>query len=424
MAPGAGTVRLWLAGYPGGRRAGLAVVLVALAAVAYTTVTAPFGADYARPDCGCDDPGPSIRALAHGHPHEAAHLQPLLGPFSIIVRAPFAAVAYATGGDDYDAYKLGLIPCLLALAALGAFVVRKLPDTRVNRVAAPVLAVLFVINPGTARAVHFGHPEELLAAALAVAGVIAAANRRPVLAGVLVGAAFATKQWALLAVFVALAVHPAQYLRLAAAAAAASLVVFLPAFVGDPSRFVDLWTHGGQQLDTAGQGGSSSVRPTNVWWPFTTYTGSQANGTARYALPAWLDALAHPAILVAGAALSAGYALVRRDRVTEIALLLALVLLLRCLLDPFTNSYYNAAFLIALAAYEVYSRARPPWLAVVASAALALNVALADQVNADGLNRIYLAWTLPLLAVMSYKAFMPAREGLAAPETRAGSAPI
>ena len=59
---------------------------------------------------------------------------------------------------------------------------------------------LCVANPVTLRALEIGHPEELLCAAFAIGAVLAASDRRTVLAAVLLGLAIASKAWAVLAI--------------------------------------------------------------------------------------------------------------------------------------------------------------------------------------------------------------------------------
>jgi len=63
-----------------------------------------------------------------------------------------------------------------------------------------IVTGLAVINPVTFRALHWGHPEELLTAALCVGAVLAALRNRQIVAAVLLGLALASKQWAVLAV--------------------------------------------------------------------------------------------------------------------------------------------------------------------------------------------------------------------------------
>lgn len=57
----------------------------------------------------------------------------------------------------------------------------------------------------------------------------------------------------------------------------------------------------------------------------------------------------------------------RRRPATDALLFLALLLLLRCVLDPWDISHYALPFLVALLSCEVASCARPPVLALSAS---------------------------------------------------------
>src|SRR5207302_1113379 len=155
------------------------------------------------------------------------------------------------------------------------------------------VVALALASPVTFKALYFGHPEELLGAAMCAGALLLAARGRSLAAGVLLGLAIATKQWAVLA--------------------------FVPTL------------------------------------------------------------------------LAAREARRRPDRRPEDALaLLALILLLRCLLDPLTYSYHHAPFLIALVAYEAVRRRGVPVLGLFA----ALMLWLTASVVAPGgdpylLNRFY-----------------------------------
>ena len=59
--------------------------------------------------------------------------------------------------------------------------------------------MLAILTPASRAAVESGHPEEMLAAALCVIALLVS-DRRPLWAGVALGLALATKQWAVLAV--------------------------------------------------------------------------------------------------------------------------------------------------------------------------------------------------------------------------------
>ncbi len=86
-------------------------------------------------------------------------------------------------------------------------------------------------------------------------------------------------------------------------------------------------------------------------------------------------------------------------------LLLALVLHLRCLLDPWNIGYYALPALLALATWEgLCRRDRPP---VLTLAFVALNwltfETLFTRVEADVQSLVYLAWALPLAGWMAYR---------------------
>jgi peptidoglycan/LPS O-acetylase OafA/YrhL len=86
-------------------------------------------------------------------------------------------------------------------------------------------------------------------------------------------------------------------------------------------------------------------------------------------------------------------------------------MLVRCLLDPITNGYYHLPFLMALAAWEGLRRRGAPLLTVASALLLGLNAALANGgVDPVTVNRFYLAWALPLAALLGVLAFRPHAE--------------
>jgi hypothetical protein len=69
--------------------------------------------------------GPAIDSLIHGRLGDFLAERPLMGPLSLVLRAPFAALSLITGGggkiDQYDAaYRLGVFPCALFGGAIGS----------------------------------------------------------------------------------------------------------------------------------------------------------------------------------------------------------------------------------------------------------------------------------------------------------------
>src|SRR3954447_18522125 len=71
------------------------------------------------------DAGPALNALAHGHLGRFFELQPLMGLVSVVLRAPFVALAHGTGASELGAYQAGAFPCMLALALAGLALARE-----------------------------------------------------------------------------------------------------------------------------------------------------------------------------------------------------------------------------------------------------------------------------------------------------------
>jgi hypothetical protein len=386
-----------------------ALVLAACALAALLAARAPLGIDYAGPvGTLCDCPATPIRALARGHLSDFFAGQPVMGSGSLILRAPFAAIGlHAGSGSDLELYRLGAFPCLLAAGLLAVFVLGRMRELRRPALACVLVPGLIAVNPLTARALKFGHPEEILAAALCVAAALAAGRRRPLLAGVLLGAAVATKQWALLAALPVLVAAPrGERLRLAAGAVAAGALLVVPMALGDPHRF------------SSGNHGAALIgpwtMPTNIWFPFGTdipvVLGANGATTPPRSLPAILTQISHPLIVATGFVLALAWWRIRRDRQRDdVLVLLALIFLARCLLDPMTNSYYHLPFLMSLAAWEGLRRRGAPVLTVAATLAIGFTISLANGgLNLVGLNRFYLAWALPFAALLGLFAFRPA----------------
>ncbi|MEX2196466.1 MAG: hypothetical protein WD844_14370 [Thermoleophilaceae bacterium] len=375
----------------------LAIVGV-LAMSAVVAATAPYGADYAA------DAGPAIRALLQGDLGEFFAFQPLMGSFSLLLRAPFAALAGADASDP-TLYRLGVFPCVAAagLAALYAARERTLPIKA-------GLVYACAASPVALAALQWGHPEELLGGALCAAAVVAALRERTAAAVVLLALAVATKQWALIAapvVFVALP-KPAR-LKATVGATAAALILTAPLAIGDPERFEGV-------LRMAANADSPRLLEMNVWWPLgetehrvVTIGPGETATVANYTLNATLAKISHPLIVLLALPLTA---LWRRRRAKlppeSLLALLALLFLLRCLLDPVNNEYYHVPFLVALASWEALARRGLPVLTVLATAALWLVFRRVATPDGDLLNwAAYMTATLPLAAVLAGCAYAP-----------------
>jgi hypothetical protein len=393
-----------------------ALLTVAAALAALLAARAPLGIDYSgAPSTLCDCAAVPIHALATGHLHAFVATQPVMGSTSLLLRAPFAALGvHLTDGTAADLYRFGAFPCLLAAGLLAIYLFTRMRERRRAPLALALVPLLVAVNPLTTKALRFGHPEEILAAALCIAAILAAVRRKTLLAGILLGAAVATKQWALLAALPVIIAAEEERAKTALTAIATAALLIVPMAAGDLHRFIDA-NHGATVI-------GGGAMPTNIWFGFgrdvTVNLFPNGSSSAPRALPAALTAITHPLIIATGLALAIAWWRYRRDADPEDALLLlSLIMLVRCLLDPITNGYYHLPFLMALAAWEGLRRRGAPLLTVASTLLLGLNAALANGgVDPVTLNRFYLAWALPLAALLGVLAFRPQHEPATVPE--------
>src|SRR5205085_2955314 len=119
----------------------------------------------------------------------------------------------------------------------------------------------------------------------------------------------------------------------------------------------------------------------DVWWSYGHQSGiliTPHGAAAAYVVPAWVWSVAHPLVIGLGVLLAVGYwwagpgraAAVQAVSLDRGLQLVALILLLRCVLDPTDYSYYHAPFLLALAASEAVGPRRFPYVALVTTGAL------------------------------------------------------
>ncbi len=257
---------------------------------------------------------PAFEALVHGHVLGFLRLAPAYGG-SLVERAPFALLPGLWGGGALAVYRMVALPCLLATAGLGVWLVARMRARGHSTLARAVALAICVANPITLRTLETGHPEELLGACMCVAAVLVAARssnarKDSLLAGVLLGLAIANKEWA-----------------------------------------VGLWPR---------------ARRTTL--------------SEREAL-----------------------------------LALALVLLLRCVLDTWDAVYYPLPFLLTLLAWEVgRDTRRPPVLALSATVLVWISFQwLPEHVSPDAQAAAFLAWSAPLAAWLGVRLFAAGRASLA-----------
>jgi hypothetical protein len=351
------------------------------------------------------DAAAAVDSLSHGQigAYLAAH--PVMGPFSIVLRAPFAAL----GSNPLSAYQWGTLPCVFALGLLGLYLARLAGRRGLPAGGQALLVTLCLLNPLTLEALRSGHPEELLTAVLAVGAVASAAEGRRTSSAILLGLALASKQWAVIAVLPVLMALPAARLRVALGAAAVAAILILPGFAADPSAF------GASQANASSTHGY--VDAWSIWYPFAGsvpgVVASNAQGVAGQG--PWhggsqlIGAYAHPLIVMLALLLPLGLAL-RRRRLrlsgAEAMALLALLALLRASLDPVDNFYYHEPALLALAGWDAFSPGRLPLRALAGLAAAALlwrwHVHLPDE---EALNALYLAIVVPATIAIGLALF-------------------
>jgi hypothetical protein len=363
---------------------------------------------------------PAIEALVHGHLLDFLRLAPAYGG-SLIERAPFALLPGLWSGGPLAVYRMLALPCLLATAVLGVWLVARMRTRGSSKLARAVALAVCVVNPITLPALEIGHSEELLGACLCVAAVLVAARSsnarsQPLLAGVLLGLAIANKEWALLAVGpVLLALAPGQRLRCLAGTCFTAAAVLAPLALGSSGGFL-------ASTREAAAPGNVIFQPWQVWW-FFGHHGALVHGLfgtpkPGYRIaPAWTGVVSHPLVLAAGAAVAVALWPRARRRALperEVLLALALVLLLRCVLDTWDIVYYPLPFLFALLAWEVdLPTRRPPVLALACSALVWVSFRwLGEHVSPDAQAALFLAWSLPLAGWLGVHLFATRRMAL------------
>ena len=363
---------------------------------------------------------PSFSALTHGHMLEFLRLAPAYGG-SLVERAPFALLPGLWGGGQLAVYRMVALPCLLAAAALGVWLCAQM---RVGEhfIPRPVLwrAVALgvcVANPLTLRALEIGHPEELLGGALCVAAVLLAARERPLWAGVALGLAIANKEWALLAAGPVLLALPARRrLPCLASAGAVASAVLAPLALVSSGGFV-------ASARVAAAPSAVIFQPWQAFW-FLGHHGALVHGLfgapkpGYRTGPVWASSVSHPLIIALGAVLTVALWLQRRRRASTSAplrerdalLALALLLLLRCVLDTWDISYYLLPFVFALLTWEVSGPSRrPPVLALSSTVLMWVSCQWLPEHGAspDIQAAFFLAWSLPLAGALGLWLYAP-----------------
>jgi hypothetical protein len=362
----------------------------------------------------------SVQALTAGHIGHFLDIAPAYGG-SLAIRAPFALLPGLWGGGALAVYRMLALPCLLAVGALAVWVAARMRSLGKGRLARGATVALLAANPVVLLALQIGHPEEVLAGSLCVAALLVARTGRWAWAGALLGLAVGTKSWAVLAVLPVLVALPGgrgRALLLAGAIGGSILVPFAVAH--------QLHAAGG----AAGSLGSASgpiFEPTQIWW----WLGAHGivrggNGMIKAGFrvePGWLSTIAHPLIVALAVPLTLLWRRRRRGRALEPLGLLTLLLLARCLLDPWNNRYYAVPFLLALITWESLSRREVPFASLAATLLTYVTFQeLPGHVSPDVQSFFYLVWMVPLAAAMAAWLYAPAALARAS-RPRAGRLP-
>jgi hypothetical protein len=351
------------------------------------------------------DAQPAVEALAHGRVDDYLGADALMGPFATLIQAPFLALSNTSGNA---AYPWAVFPCLLIAGFVGLYLSRIAGRRGAGRLAQGLIAVLVLLNPLTFEAIENGHPEEILTAALAIGAVAAAVEHRARRAALLLGLAIASKQWAVIAVLPTLMALPAARLRSAALAALVAAALFLPAVIASPSSFL------GVQGQAAGTG--QVVTLWSAWYPGATAETEvyMVDGRRLVAevenAPSLADPLSHPLIVLLALAvpLAVGFRRGLPLGGSEAFALLALLALLRCVLDPVDNLYYHEPLLLALIGWDaVTARGLPLRSLLGAGIALLFWRAWHDLSDPVAFNLVYLSVAAGLCFALLSSLFRP-----------------
>jgi hypothetical protein len=355
---------------------------------------------------------PAFDALVSGHLVRFLQLVPAYGG-SLVMRAPFVLVPRVWSGGELSTFRAAAAPCLLASGIFGVWLVARLRARGATRLTRALVLVLCTANPVTLLALETGHPEELLGAVLCVGAVLAAMDDRPVWAGALLGLAVANQEWAILAAGPILITLPQRRIHAVLVAGGVAALLLLPLVIagGGGGGFLS-------QVNGAATPTNLIFSPWQIWWflgPHLHHVIASEPWATRLD-PSWLSGIAHP--LIVGLALPLTLLclwLRRRGSLrprNEGLLLLVLLLLLRCALDPWDNWYYPLPFLVALLTWEVLSLDQPPVFALIASAAwwaLTQWAVPSHGFTDDEQSLLFLAMALPAIAAGALALYAPGR---------------
>jgi hypothetical protein len=322
---------------------------------------------------------------------------------SLIVRAPIYLTTALFGGAEDEAFFAAKGVALLILAGLAAWLLTRARTAGAGVGALVLMALLTAGNPIAARALDFGHAEDIMAACCAIAGVLAAGRGRLTTAGVLLALGFVLKQWAILAWLPAMAVAPRRPWHLPAVAVPVAALFFVPLlFRGGGVEAVS----GGLQADA-----HTIWRSHQVFWPLGVDNPDPAALRPKVA-PEWFVSI--PRLIIVGLSVPLSWLWYRRRRSgaghrDDVLLLLAVLFFGRVLFEPWNIDYYHLPFLLALASWEIVRGRGVPVLALLATVATwaSFNTWTAVEEYGNATYVMYMSWTLPLAFVLVRQLLFP-----------------
>jgi hypothetical protein len=156
-------------------------------------------------------------------------------------------------------------------------------------------------------------------------------------------------------------------------------------------------------------------QPWQVWWFLGDHgqvvMGTYAEKPGYRAAPGWIGEVARPVVVLVPVLLSLALARALRARPWHDGLLLlALVLLLRCVLDPWNVVYYELPFLLALTAWEVHARRGLPAISLAVTLLCWVTLEqLPQQISPDAQALAFLAWSVPFALGLALRLAAPER---------------